>query len=168
VSVQLTRGSGVEFNTSYVHSSAREDLNTLIDFFDVVLQPVVGSNEYAPAAADVPNRLFVRGRALPTDRWLLVGTLDWRSGLPYSLVDDMLEFVGPRNQERFPTYVRLDAGFDRHLAFGKIHPWLGLRVANALNSFLPADVQANISSPAFGSFYNSVYREYRIHVMFGR
>ena len=168
VSVQLTRGSGVEFNTSYVHSSAREDLNALIDFFDVVLQPVVGSNEYAPAAADVPNRLFVRGRVTSTDRWLLVGTLDWRSGLPYSRVDEMLEFVGARNQERFPTYVRFDAGFDRHLAFGKIHPWLGLRVANALNSFLPADVQANISSPAFGSFYNSVYREYRIHVMFGK
>ena len=167
-SVQLTRGSAVEFNTSYVHSSAREDLNALIDFFDVVLQPIVGANEYAPGAADAPNRLFVRGRVMPTDRWLLVGTLDWRSGLPYSFVDEMLEFAGPRNQERFPTYFRLDAGFDRRLAFGKIHPWLGLRVANALNGFLPADVQANTSSPAFGSFYNSVYREYRIHVMFGK
>lgn len=168
LNVELTRGSSVEFNTSYVHSSAREDLNALIDFFDVVLQPVVGANEYAPAAADAPNRLFVRGRVMPTSRWLLVGTLDWRSGLPYSLVNEMLEFVGPRNQERFPTYIRLDAGFDRRLAFGKIHPWLGLRVANALNSFLPADVQANINSPAFGSFYNSVYREYRIHVLFGK
>ena len=168
VTLQLTRGAGVEFNTSYVHSSAREDLNALVDFFDVVLQPVVGANEYAPAAADAPNRLFVRGKVMPTNRWLLVGTLDWRSGLPYSLVDEMLEFVGPRNQERFPTYLRLDAGFDRRLAFGRIHPWLGLRVANALNSFLPADVQANISSPAFGSFYNSVYREYRIHVLFGK
>src|SRR5262245_39248666 len=168
VNLQLTRGSGVEFNTSYVHSSAHEDLNALVDFFDVVVQPVVGANEYAPAAADAPNRLFVRGRVMPTNRWLLVGTLDWRSGLPYSLVDEMLEFVGPRNRERFPAYVRLDAGFDRRLAFGRIHPWLGLRVANALNSFLPADVQANISAPAFGSFYNSVYREYRIHVQFGK
>lgn len=168
VSLQLTRGSGVEFNTSYVHSSAKEDLNALIDFFDVVLQPIVGSNEYSPAAPDAPNRLLVRGRVMPTSRWLLVGTFDWRSGLPYSLVNEMLEFVGPRNQVRFPTYLRLDAGFDRRLAFGKIHPWLGLRVANALNSFLPADVQANISSPAFGSFYNSVYREYRIHVLFGK
>jgi hypothetical protein len=25
-------------------------------------------------------------------------------------------------------------------------------------------VQANLGSPAFGSFYNSVYREYRIRI----
>jgi hypothetical protein len=40
-------------------------------------------------------------------------------------------------------------------------------VSNALNSFLPSDVQANINSPAFGSFYNSVYREYRLAIRFG-
>jgi hypothetical protein len=41
-------------------------------------------------------------------------------------------------------------------------------VSNALNSFLPSDVQADIGSPAFGSFYNSVYREYRIHIRFAK
>ena len=35
-----------------------------------------------------------------------------------------------------------------------------------LNSFLPADVQANVSSPALGEFYNSVWREYRIRLRF--
>ena len=36
-----------------------------------------------------------------------------------------------------------------------MHPWVGLRVANALNSFLPVDVQANLGAPDFGNFYNS-------------
>ena len=31
---------------------------------------------------------------------------------------------------------------------------------NAFDSFIPADVQANLSSPAFGSFYNS---DYNVH-----
>ena len=35
-----------------------------------------------------------------------------------------------------------------------------------LNSFLPADVQANVGSPALGDFYNSVWREYRIRLRF--
>ena len=48
------------------------------------------------------------------------------------------------------------------------HPWLGLRVANALGAFLPTDVQANLGSPDFGSFYNSEYRQFRIHVRFER
>jgi len=34
---------------------------------------------------------------------------------------------------------------------------LGCEAYNALNAFLPADVQANISSPAFGSLYNSQF-----------
>jgi hypothetical protein len=31
---------------------------------------------------------------------------------------------------------------------------------------LPTDVQANVDSPNFGTFYNSEYREFRIHVRF--
>jgi Carboxypeptidase regulatory-like domain/TonB dependent receptor len=167
VGVHLTGGSRVDANITYTRSSAREDLNALVGFFDSVLVPVVGVNAYAPAAADAPNRLLVRARAMPNLRWLFVGTLDWRSGLPYSIVDEALEFVGPRNDRRFPTYARLDTGVDRRIAVAKVHPWVGLRVANALNSFLPTDVQANVASPAFGTFYNSAYREYRIHLRFG-
>jgi len=131
-----------------------------------VLEPIIGSNAYAPAAADAPNRLFVHGRAMPHGRWLVLGTFEWRSGLPYSVVNDTLDFVGPRNDQRFPTYLRLDAGVERRLTVKKMHPWVGLRVANSLNSFLPVDVQANLGAPDFGNFYNSPFREYRIHVRF--
>ena len=48
-------------------------------------------------ATDVPNRLLARGRVKPTPRWLLLGIFDWRSGLPYSVVNETLDFVGPRN-----------------------------------------------------------------------
>jgi hypothetical protein len=116
--------------------------------------------------ADAPNRLLLRGWTKLTPGWQLLGTIDWRTGLPYSVVDDDLEFVGARNALRFPTYFRVDAGVERRLAIAKFHPWVGLRISNALNSFLPADVQANLSSPAFGSFYNSVWREYRIAFRF--
>ena len=43
-----------------------------------------------------------------------------------------------------------------------------MRADNALNSFLPSDVQANIASPAFGTFYNTEYRQFRIQVRFER
>jgi hypothetical protein len=168
VAIHVARGSRVDLTASYVHSSAHEDLNALINFFDAVLEPIVGANAYAPAAADAPNRLFVRGRAMPTARWLLLGTLDWRSGLPYSIVNEALDFVGVRNGQRFPTYHRLDVGLERRVTVARWQPWLGIRAVNALNSFLPADVQANIGSPAFGSFYNSEYRQFRIHLRFER
>ena len=153
---------------SYARASARGDLNTLTNYFDAIMWPVIGANAYAPAATDVPNRLLARGRVNPTPRWLLLGILDWRSGLPYSVVNDTLDFVGPRNSLRFPTYVRLEVGIERRLKVLKFQPWVGVRVWNALDSFLPTDVQANLGSPAFGRFYNSEYRQYRIQLRFER
>ncbi len=62
--------------------------------------------------ADAPHRFLARGRAYPLRNWLLVGVLDWRSGLPYSVVNEWLDFVGPRNDHRFPTYKRVDFGVE--------------------------------------------------------
>ena len=98
----------------------------------------------------------------------MLGIFDWRSGLPYSVVNETLDYVGPRNNRRFPSYVRLEVGLERRFKIFKFEPWIGLRVWNALNSFLPTDVQANLGSPAFGSFYSSEFRQYRIQVRFER
>jgi hypothetical protein len=166
VDVHMTRGTRVDVTTSYTHSQARENLNAFVNFYGAILDPIVGQDEYAAAAADTPNRLFVRGQAMPTTRWLLLGTFDVHTGLPYSVVNEDLDFVGPRNERRFPTYVRTEVGFDRRVALAHAHPWIGLRVANALGTFLPTDVQSNLASPNFGAFYNSEYREFRIHVRF--
>ena len=168
IGVKFTHGSTADFNVSYARAAARGDLNTLTNFFDAILWPVVGENAYAPASTDVPNRLLARGRVNPTPRWLLLGILDWRSGLPYSVTNDALDFVGARNSQRFPTYLRLEVGIERRLKVLKFQPWVGVRVWNALDSFLPTDVQSNLGSPAFGRFYNSEYRQYRIQVRFER
>jgi len=169
VGVHFTHAPAFDVNVSYVRSSARGDLNSMTSFFDTVLWPVVGRNAYAPLGADAPNRLLARGRAMPTPRWLFIGILDWRTGLPYSLVDEVLDFVGPRNERyRLPNYARTELGLEYRFRIFKLQPWIGVRAYNALNAFLPADVQANTSSPAFGSFYNSEYRQFRLQVRFER
>jgi hypothetical protein len=167
ISAHYTGGPSMDLNLSYVYSQARADLNAFTNFFDNVLAPVVGENGYGPARADSPHRFLARGRSYPLRNWLLVGVLDWRSGLPYSVVNEWLDFAGPRNDRRFPTYKRVDFGIEHRFKIKKYRPWIGVRADNALGSFLPSDVQANISSPAFGTFYNSEYRQFRIQIRFG-
>jgi len=116
----------------------------------------------------VPHRFLARGRVLPASKWLIIGVADWRTGLPYSVVDTYLDFVGRRNDQRMPNYLRIDLGLEHRVKIGKLQPWIGVRAYNAFNAFLPADVQANISSPAFGSFYNSQFRQFRLQVRFER
>lgn len=158
-----------DFTLTYVRSMARGDLNTLTNFYDTVMWPVIGANSYAPANADVPHRLFVRGRYQPTNRWLIAGVSDWRTGFPYSVVDQNLDFVGERNVGyRFPTRFTADLGIERHFTGLKWKPWIGLRFYNAFASFIPIDVQNNIASPAFGSFYNSEIQQIRLQLRFER
>jgi hypothetical protein len=168
VGLRYVHASNAELNVTYGRSTAAGDLNAFTNYFDAVLWPVVGQNMYTRASTDVPHRLTARGRLLPTDRWLLLGIFDWRTGQPYSVVDDALDFVGMRNGERFPTYQRLEVGIERRFKIARFRPWIGVRVWNALNAFLPNDVQANQGSPAFGSFYNSEYRQFRIQLRFER
>lgn len=166
--LHYTGSHGIDINASYVRSLARSDLNAYTVFYDSILWPVVAANGYGPARTEVPHRLLIRGRGNPLPDWLMVGVLDWRSGLPYSVVDEALEFVGPRNNQRLRTYVRVDLGLEHRFKFGKFRPWIGVRVDNALGRFLPSDAQANISSPAFGTFYNSEIRQARIQIRFER
>ena len=158
----------IDLTASYSHARAEGDLNTFANFYDTMMWPIVTPNAYGPLATDVPHRFLARGRLLPSSTWLLTGVADWRTGLPYSLVNEYLDFVGPRNLPRMPNYFRVDVGLEHRFRIGKLQPWMGVRVNDAFNTFLPADVQANISSPAFGSLYNSQFRQYRLQLRFQR
>ena len=98
----------------------------------------------------------------------LVAIADWRTGLPYSILNESLDFVGLRNSVRLPNYFRLDLGIEHRFRVLKLQPWIGVRAYNALNSFLPSDVQANTASPNFGGLYNSQFRQYRLQIRFER
>lgn len=167
-SVHFTWGAHADVNVSYIRSAADADLNALSNYFDAIMWPVFGTNAHAPAPTDTPNRLLSRGRFFPTSRWLVIGIFDWRSGPPYSVTNEYLDYVGLRDALRFPSYVRLEAGLERKVKILKFQPWIGVRVWNALNSFLPVDVQSNLGSTHFDTFYNSEYRQVRIILRFER
>jgi hypothetical protein len=168
VGFHFNHANRADLTGSYSRALAEGDLNTFANFFDTMLWPVVEHNAYGPLATDVPHRFFARGRLLPTPTWLIIGIADWRTGLPYSLVNEYLDFVGARNSQRMPNYFRLDLGLEHRFHILKLRPWIGVRAYNALNAFLPADVQANVASPALGSLYNSQFRQFRLQVRFER
>ena len=71
-----------------------------------------------------------------------------------------------RDSQRFPTYFRMDIGLEHRFKILGFQPWIGARIDNVLDSWLPSDVQSNITSPAFGTFYNSELRQLRVQVRF--
>jgi hypothetical protein len=168
VGVHLTRSPRADLNLSYARSVGHSDTNNFASFFDTVMWPIIGQNAYAVASNDVPHRFFAKGYVMPTPRWMLLGVFDWRTGTPYSVVDEALDFVGTRNDRRMPNRARVELGLERRFFIKKWKPWIGIRAYNVFDAFLPVDVQANLGSPNFGTFYNSEYRQLRLQVRFER
>jgi hypothetical protein len=161
-----TRSTTAGLHVTYTRAVARSDTNPFASYFEPMMWPIIGRNTYAVAATDVPNRLFARGQLQVTRTWLVLGVFDWRTGTPYSVVDEALDFVGSRNARRLPNRARAELGLEHRFVGLKWKPWIGIRAYNAFNAFLPTDVQANLGSPSFGSFYNSEYRQLRLQLRF--
>ena len=153
-------------NISYVHSESAGDLNTFQQFFGNFQNPIIRANERSRSNVDVPDRLLVWGEIkLPYGvRWFPV--LDWRSGFPFSLLDETQNFVGARNQGgRFPQFVSFDFQLFKDFrvkAFGKVRRIrVGFKVFNVFDHFNPRDIQNNLDAFTTGGLFNSRGRLFR-------
>ena len=103
--------------------------------------------------------------------WSLSPVVDWHSGFPFSLLDENQNFFGPRNEGgRFPQLLTFDLLVMKALKFrfrGKEYKGrAGFTVFNITNHWNPRDVQNNIASEQFGTFYNSPGRSVRLKFEF--
>lgn len=152
-------------NASYVRSRAYGDLNDLNQFFGNLAQPVIQPDARGRLPFDAPNRLLFWGTFTGPLKLTLVPVYDLHTGFPYSVENQLREYVGPRNVYRFPRFSSFDLQITRpiilHFGEKSIHARAGGGVFNLFNHFDPRDVQNNLTSARFGGFFNSSWREYR-------
>ena len=145
---------------SYVWSSVRGDLNSIDDFLGDLPAFVVRANEYGPLSFDAPRRFLAFGRWKTRYDITVSPSLEIRSGFPFSHVNELLDFVGARNQAgRFPTYISLDAQVTKGFAVPKFETHrarIGIAVFNIMNNFNPRELQNNLGSSHVGEFFNSL------------
>jgi hypothetical protein len=156
---------------SYVRSQAQGNLNDFNTYFGNLKHPVIRPDEDGKLPFDAPNRMLFWGEfALPFDV-LATPVVDWRSGFPFSLLNEQQDFVGPRNEGgRFPSLFSLDLLVTKGLAIPfrgkKYRGRAGMTIFNITNHWNPRDVQNNLASEQFGTFYNSPGRSIRLKFEF--
>jgi hypothetical protein len=142
-----------------VRSHSTRDLNDYDQFFINFSNPIIRPNEDSLSSTDVPNRMIVRGTIGLPGKWVFTPLYEWRTGFPYSAVNEFQDFVGTRNESgRLPTVSTLDFSLVRPLRFRKYRFMGGIKIYNAFASGSNRDVQTNITSPDFGTFYNPINR----------
>ena len=155
-------------NVSYVRSRARGDLNSLSDVYVPFQQPVIHPNVYGTLAQDVPNRVVGWGTfALPLS-FTVSPVVDVHTGLPYSNLDVLQNYVGTPNSLRYQEFFSLDMKvyreFQLRLPFiakttnKKLR--LGLYTLNITNHRNALEVYNNVASPYFGNFVGFQHRTY--------
>ena len=148
---------------SYVHSKTEGDLNDFVSLFGDVREPIIRANQYSRQAFDTPNRFLVWG-VMNFPRAITVSpTMEYRTGFPYTVIDEQQGVVGVRNQGgRYPNLMTMDLAVTKDVQVTKKHrARIGVQVFNLTDHFNPQDVQNNTASPLFGDYANSVKRQVR-------
>jgi len=150
-------------NASYVRSRAFGDLNDFNQFFGNNPVAVIQPNDRGRLSFDAPNRFLIWGEIAAPKKIMLVPVLDLHTGFPFSTENQLREYVGPRNVDRYPGFASVDLQVTKEIrlpGFGK-KAKVGFGVFNILNHFDPRDVQNNLDSYRFGALFNSVPRTFR-------
>jgi carboxypeptidase family protein/TonB-dependent receptor-like protein len=165
-SVHLQHVPHGELNLAYVWSRNRGDLNTSSAIFVPFEQPVIRANSFSVAPSDVPNRFITWGAFQLPWKIALNPVLDVHTGLPYSKVDVLQDYVDRPNGQRFPAFFSLDTRIyrDFHLPVPGVNRSsrrkirLGLYSINATNHKNYRDVYNNVTSPFSGQFAGFEHR----------
>jgi hypothetical protein len=153
-------------NVSYVHSSARGDLNSFTQEYVPFEQPIIRPDYIAALNSDVPNRLITWGQfKIP---WKITASpvVDVHTGFPYSAIDALQNYVGDPNTLRMPIFASFDLKLSKDFRI-KFIPWVrnhtvrgSITIYNVTNHLNPRDVYNNITSPNYGHFAGPQHRFY--------
>jgi hypothetical protein len=156
-----------QLTLSYVRSHFAQNLNAFDLFYGDFRNPIVRPDQYATGPADVPNRFMARGILTLKKEWTLSTLVEIRNGFPYSDINQDQEYIGVRNAGgRFPALFTCDTSLLRTATVLKRRVRLGVRVYHIFNNSSPREVQNNVDSPAFGTFYNSMARRIQLTFQF--
>lgn len=137
---------------AYTRSNARA--NAVLD--STLDNPFFSVQQGGPLAWDSPNRVVSWGALpfkLPRIHGLLFAySLDWRTGDPYSLVNQEQELVGLPNRERFPDYFALNVHVEKRFALLGLQWALRAGFNDVTNRQNPTVINNNVDSATFGAF----------------
>jgi hypothetical protein len=152
-------GERRDVTVSYVWARGTADLNSYDQFYGNLRNPLVRNNEHNLTPADVRHRLLLRGTIGLPRQWDFAPVLELRSGFPWSSVDEYQDFVGPRNRAgRLPAVRTLDFSIVRPWRFKGHRVRAGIRIYNLFGAAASRDIQANLTSPFYGTAYNPIER----------
>lgn len=133
------------YTRSYAHS------NAVVDYS--LNNPIFSPQMAGPLPWDVPNRFISWGWfPTPFKRFDLVYSLDYRTGFPWTAVNQNQQIVGAAYSHRFPAFVSLDPGLEYRFTFRGYALALRGVIENVTDRKNPFFVNNNVDASNFGTY----------------
>ena len=122
---------------------------------------ILTAQQSGPLSWDAPNRLISRGwTPLPVWQLLFSYFFEYRTGFPFSAVNDEQQLVGAANSLRYPNYLSLNLGLEKSFRFRK-HEWAVRLSSNDITGHdNPDAVVNNVDAPNFMTFAGGRHRSF--------
>jgi hypothetical protein len=150
------------FFASYTRSSART--NAVLDFS--LDTPLFSPQQGGPFDWDAPNRLISWGWAPLVKKVDLAYSVEWRSGYPFSVIDQERLLVDEPNSNRFPAYFSLNVHAERRFRLLSLNLALRAGFNNITNRQNATGVDNNINSDNFLHFSGIQGRQFTARIRF--
>jgi len=161
VTARVRAGAQRELLFSYVHSHATGDLNDFSGYVGSFPSGIIHPNQVATQPTDLPNRFLAWGTLQLPYRFGLAPTLEYRNGLPYSVLDERQNYAGVPNSKRFPNFLSADARVWHDF---KVNPKYSVRFSvsgfNLTNHFNPEAIHSNTGDAAYGLLFGERHRRF--------
>ena len=128
--------------------------------------PVFGPQAGGPLPWDAPNHFISWGWMPLVKKFDFVYSLDWRTGFPFSVVNQQQQLVGALNSRRFPDYFTLNTHLERRFTLFSYILALRAGFNNVTNRQNPTVVNNNLDSPQFLTFGGTEHRVFTGRIRF--
>jgi hypothetical protein len=146
---------------SFVHGKSTGNLNDYDSFLAGFPPAIILPDHYTVTPGDVPNRFIGWGTLRFPYKIAVMPKVEFRSGLPYSRLDEWQTYVGVPNSQRFPMFASVDARVAKDFKVtDKYSVRFSVSGINLTNHFNPVSVHNNIADPASGIFFSGYHRRY--------
>jgi len=149
---------------SYVRSRTRGNLNEFSWYLGDFPSPIIPRDLFSQRPEDLPNRFLTWGVFSLPWKLRVYPIVEYRTGLPYAVVDAGRNYVGVpySDRYRYPNFLSTDARISRDIPFRhKYTLRFSVSGFNLTNHFNPLDVHANLSDPLNGVFFGNYARRFR-------
>ncbi len=145
-----------EVFVAYTRSRALTNADFTYNLDNVLFSPQAGG----PLPWDAPNRILSHAFLPLTHKIDIAYTLDWRTGYPFTLMNDSEQIVGGPYSERFPTYFSLDVSLERRFTIFGFQWALRAGIDNITDRGNYSTVNSNVDSPDFLTYTGAQGRSF--------